>query len=489
MNLRLWAPQTGRYSFNIFAGLLQAAAVLLLLGGVECGKVTIKVFTILKLLLVLFMIAAGLCLFQQKHVENWTPKGVSGVFRGATSAFFGFLGYDEVCCLGGEALYPEKDLPRAIFGTIACVTVLYVLASLALVGMVPFHQIDEESGFALAFEDRGWHWAQLIVALGEIVTLPLVVVISFLAQPRLLFAMAEDGLLPGLFAEVDDRGNLYKGTLVSGAVCVLIALFVPFKYLDDMISAGVLLSFNLTNTSLVVMRRQNPRNPSSCLRLLVWYNIFSCALALLCANVDLLSFYSVFPASALVASLGMVYVVTTSCPEVDARDGRGRGGGGGGGSEEARMYRVPFMPFPPLIGIFINYFLIAQLSWRGILLICLYTGLAVGFYFLYGIKHSLGNNTQWTRALRSGSDVDDDPRGVDDMLCMMSKDAHGDTGVDVISEDVLQVVYFCSAGVGLEQQSVLLRSTLEERDDSMLEDNISEDELHCQPSDSLVRRW
>jgi APA family basic amino acid/polyamine antiporter len=217
--VHLWST-VGSGRVNVFAGLLQAAAVLLLLGEVEVGKVTIKLFTVLKLLLVVFMIVAGLSLFEHKNIDHWAPMGASGVFRGATSAFFGFLGYDEVCCLGGEAKNPQKDLPRAIFGTIACVTVLYVLASLALVGMVPFDQIDEESGFAMAFRDRDFSAARIIVTIGEIMTLPLVVVISFLAQPRLLYAMAEDGLLPSLFSEVNTRGNLFKGTLVSGAVCV-----------------------------------------------------------------------------------------------------------------------------------------------------------------------------------------------------------------------------------------------------------------------------
>ena len=414
LGLSLWRPQSqGIFStLNIFAGLLQTSAVVLLLGEVEVGVVTIKIFTILKLLLVIFMILAGLHLFDYQNIgSTWTPHGASGVFRGATSAFFGFLGYDEVCCLSGEALHPKEDIPRAIFGTIACVTVLYVLASLALVGMVPSTHIDEESGFAVAFQDRGWHGACFIVALGEIVTLPLVVVIAFLAQPRLLFAMADDGLLPRLFAEVNSRGNLFKGTLVAGVVCVLIAFFVPFTYLDDMISAGVLLSFNLTNTSLVVLRRQNPRNPGACLRLVVWFNVFGLMLALLCVNLDMMSYEALFPAGVLCVTLLLGFLIASTCPEVEdiCRREKGRG--------DASTYRVPCMPWPPLFGIFINYFLIAQLSWCGLVLICLYTALAVVFYLVYGITHSLGNNTQWVRALRSRSDDDLDHEGGFDQEC------------------------------------------------------------------------
>jgi basic amino acid/polyamine antiporter, APA family len=137
INITIWAPlNPGLAGINIFAGLLQAACVGLLLLGVEMGKVTVNCFTILKMLLVLFMIFAGLCLFRKDNVENWTPKGMSGVFRGATSAFFGYLGYDEVCCLAAEAKDPHRTLPIAVFGTIGTVTVLYALSSLALVGMM-----------------------------------------------------------------------------------------------------------------------------------------------------------------------------------------------------------------------------------------------------------------------------------------------------------------------------------------------------------------
>jgi amino acid transporter len=137
VNISIWPPlDPGVAGINIFAGLLQAACVGLLLLGVEMGKMTVNFFTILKMILVLFMIIAGLSLFKSENVQDWTPKGMSGVFRGATSAFFGYLGYDEVCCLAAEAKDPHRTLPIAVFGTIGTVTVLYALSSLALVGMM-----------------------------------------------------------------------------------------------------------------------------------------------------------------------------------------------------------------------------------------------------------------------------------------------------------------------------------------------------------------
>eukprot|EP01035_Chromulina_nebulosa_P018395 gene18395-24096_t len=136
-------------------------------------------------------------------VQEW----INGVFRGAASCFFGYIGYDEVCCMAAEAKDPQRVLPQAVLGTIAIVTVFYTLAALALIGMQNYQSIDSDSGFSNAFSNNNWLWAGQLVAVGEIVTLPLVVLVSFLAQPRLLYALSEDGLLSKRFSDLDSRDS------------------------------------------------------------------------------------------------------------------------------------------------------------------------------------------------------------------------------------------------------------------------------------------
>ena len=131
------------------------------------------------------------------------------------------LGYDEICVVAGEAKHPKRDLPRAVMGTLVIVTVCYILGAVALTGMMPYSEISPTSGFPEAFASRGWHWAAQVTALGEVSTLPVVVLISLLAQPRLTFAMAKDGILPrSIFAPPysEGRSPLFLGTLISGTV-------------------------------------------------------------------------------------------------------------------------------------------------------------------------------------------------------------------------------------------------------------------------------
>jgi APA family basic amino acid/polyamine antiporter len=203
-------------------------------------------------------------MFKGSNLSPYVPPqfGFAGVLRGATSSFFGYLGYDEVCCVAGEAINPTVVVPKAVMLTIVGVAVLYFFASTALTGMQPYSEISESSGFADAFHSNKATVAAQIASLGEIVTLPLVVLVSLMAQPRVLFAMACDGLLPPIFKEMDatKEGNLTKSIAICGVVMTLIACFIPFTYLNDMISAGVLVSFSLTDSSLLILRRESSGN-------------------------------------------------------------------------------------------------------------------------------------------------------------------------------------------------------------------------------------
>lgn len=92
-----WNPFSPGYGINIFAGLLQIAVVIILLAGIDIGKFAVNSFTIVKIVLVIFMTTSGLMLFQKENFDGgWAPMGMSGILRGATSCFFGFVGYDEV---------------------------------------------------------------------------------------------------------------------------------------------------------------------------------------------------------------------------------------------------------------------------------------------------------------------------------------------------------------------------------------------------------
>ncbi len=146
--------------------------------------------------------------------------GLAGVIAGASIVFFAFLGFDIVATTAEETRNPQRDIPRGIIGSLVIVTVLYIAVSLVVTGMQPYEQIDENDAapLATAFDAVGMEWMGRLIAIGACIGLIVVVMILMLGQTRVGFAMARDGLLPGVLAKVHPSfGTPYVFTAITGA--------------------------------------------------------------------------------------------------------------------------------------------------------------------------------------------------------------------------------------------------------------------------------
>eukprot|EP01006_Ploeotia_vitrea_P002255 TRINITY_DN10691_c0_g1_i1.p1 TRINITY_DN10691_c0_g1~~TRINITY_DN10691_c0_g1_i1.p1 ORF type:complete len:581 (-),score=12.36 TRINITY_DN10691_c0_g1_i1:144-1886(-) len=386
-----WTENVGWVSYeycNLAAGLMQLVCILLLAGGLSIGKRAVNIVSAAKVLLVLFLIIGGFILFKADNLSNGFPPpqivdgegnkryGWDGVFRGTTSVFFGYIGFDEVCCLAAEAKNPRRNMPLAVIGVITGVCVLSILASLSLVGMQRYTEIDIDAGFGHAFETNGWKWASQFTQIGELLTLPVVVLVSFLAQPRLQLAMAQDRLLPKWIAHLTKSDNPLISIVIAGAYCMILTILVPFDPLGDLISAGVLLSFNISNVCLIMVRTKAHR-PTLAPSLTWTFMLLSCCTAFVWQKTELESkaewaFFGIFSLSTtIVGSLLCVF-----CPPGEIP-----------GIPEA-SFRVPFVPLLPLLAIQLNWVLIAQQSWQGIGQLFGYLAFAVVVWLSYGFWHS-----------------------------------------------------------------------------------------------------
>ena len=389
------------YNFNPLSMLIATVAVILLLNGVKESKNVTNFFTMTKVAVVVFMAVVGLILMQpQENLKPFLPPefGIAGIFRGATSSFFGYIGFDEICCMAGEAQNPQRNMPLAIIFSLAGVSILYITAALALTGMQPYGDISDVSGFPVAFAYRGWDWAAQISAFGEIFTLPIVVLISLMAQPRLQYALSRDGLLPSIFGKVDAQGNLWFGTLISGVLMITIASFVPFDHLNDMISAGILLAFCLTDSSLILMRTESPdTEPYKVEKTLLIFNLASLLFGVTMSHFFHYLLGKIFIALSifqLFKSFGGLWI---GCSPAVHFGGKTRKyyGDRCADIEENAFFKTPLLPFVPCFGIFINWYLIGQLEVYGICLLLGFIIVVTLFYFTYSRHHSVGNNGGW----------------------------------------------------------------------------------------------
>jgi len=419
---RVLRPGLG--SFNPMAFLLCAFVTMLLLGGVKESKAVTNYFTAFKMVIVAAMILTGLGLFEIQNLKPFLPSefGIKGFFYGGTVSFMGYLGYDEVCCLTAEAIEPQRNMPRAILWTMGILALCYMSATLALSGMLPYDEISSVGGFPYAFEARGVDWASTMAAVGELLTLPLVVLVAVMAQPRLQFALACDGLMPPWFGTVDESGNMWNGTLFSGAVMTLVASFVPLEYLNDLISAGVLVAFSMTNSSLLLLRHESPDDdPGSLERLLAWFNLGCFLSSLMLTHLCASTVGSFLTGACCQITLSMCVLIRLRCPPAAYFGGKTRRTTTqhmtvGIVSVSEEHFRTPLLPYVPCIGIFVNWYLVAQLPWAGLASLAFFLTCAILFYFSFGYRFSVGNNGGWEAYDSCGLSIHGSVRSRDELV-------------------------------------------------------------------------
>jgi APA family basic amino acid/polyamine antiporter len=214
-----------------------------------------------------------------------------------------------------------------------------------------------------------------------------------MAQPRLQYALARDGLLPSLFGEIDAKGNLWNGALISGTIMTLIATFVPFQYLNDLISSGILVAFTMTNWALVSLRCDSlslsPPTSYMLQYLLSIFNVVSFVTGLIITHSTNTMIGKILSSLGCFTLVTVMLMISRHCygGDLDNNIESDRG------SDD--YFEIPFVPYLPCFGMFLNWYLIAQMELVGILLLAVYLSVAALVYFCYGVKHSVGSTTGW----------------------------------------------------------------------------------------------
>ena len=267
--------------FNLPAMLISAAATLLLIVGIRESARVNAVIVVVKVTVVLLIIGLGGMFIS---TENWHPFippntgefgefGWSGVMRGAGVIFFAYIGFDAVSTAAQESKNPQRDMPRGIIGSLIICTILYVLVSGVMVGLVPYQQLGVPAPMALAVDAArvkaaGSSWQSLldlmpfVVKLGAIMGLSSTIIVQMMAQPRIFFAMGKDGLLPAWASTIHPRFRTpHVTTLITGAIVMLASGFTAIDVLGELVSIGTLFAFVIVSIGVIVLRRTRPDLP------------------------------------------------------------------------------------------------------------------------------------------------------------------------------------------------------------------------------------
>jgi len=247
-------------------------ALLLSVGVKESSRFN-NTFTILNLCVVTFVVMVGL---SQANGDNWNitvssnnttnqndgkgkggffPFGISGTLSGAATCFYGFVGFDAIATTGEETKNPQKSIPIAIVVSLAFVALAYTGISSTLTLMLPYYMQDSAAPLPFAFHYVSMPWAGWIVSIGALFGLSTSLLGAMFPLPRVLYAMASDGVIPRWLASVHPTFQTpLVATLTSGVMAAIMALIFDLSQLVDMMSIGTLLAYTMVGVCVLLLR-------------------------------------------------------------------------------------------------------------------------------------------------------------------------------------------------------------------------------------------
>ncbi|MFM7274478.1 MAG: amino acid permease, partial [Gammaproteobacteria bacterium] len=191
--------------------------------------------------------------------ENTSRYGIGGVITAAATIFFAYLGFEAVSTAGAEARNPARDMPIGIIGSLVVCTVLYILTSAVLVGIVPYTELDDAAPIAKAVNVMGMPWFAVLVKVGAIAGISSVMLVLLYGQTRIFYTMARDGLLPPAFAVVHPRFRTpWIDTLIVGAAACGFAGFMSLDSLAKLTNVGSLAAFGMVCLTVLYLRYSQP---------------------------------------------------------------------------------------------------------------------------------------------------------------------------------------------------------------------------------------
>ncbi|XP_042354506.1 high affinity cationic amino acid transporter 1 isoform X1 [Plectropomus leopardus] len=440
---------------DMFAVVIIITLTGLLAFGVKESAMVNKVFTCINILVLLFMVVSGLVKGTLKNwqldpeeilhanytsnsslnltdtlpakeslgVGGFMPFGFTGVLSGAATCFYAFVGFDCIATTGEEVKNPQRAIPIGIVSSLLICFVAYFGVSAALTLMMPYYLLDSNSPLPVAFNYVGWGGAKYAVAVGSLCALSTSLLGAMFPMPRVIWAMADDGLLFKFMAEISPRTKTpLTATLTSGVGAAIMAFLFDLKDLVDLMSIGTLLAYTLVAACVLVLRYQ-PEQPTlmyqmantqdegelgdgisvpsmgilpgmeetlSLKTLLFPDNPEPSALSGFAVNIcaslmgTLILAFSVLAVQGGAAvwnivALSVIFIVCLLLTFIIWRQPE---------SKTKLSFKVPLLPFIPVISMFVNVYLMMQLD-RGTW-IRFSVWMAIGFviYFCYGIHHS-----------------------------------------------------------------------------------------------------
>ncbi len=248
-------PANGTY-IDLPAILITFLISFLLIQGVKKSARFNSIIVLVKLAVVILFIAVGVWYVKPSNWTPFMPFGFKGVATGAATVFFAYIGFDAVSTAAEEVKNPQRNMPIGIIASLLVCTVLYIIVSAILTGIVPYTHLDVKNPVAFALNYIHQDWAAGFISLGAIAGITTVLLVMIYGQTRLFYAISRDGMLPKVLSKVDKQTQ--TPVLNTWITCVLVSIFaglVPLGRLAELTNIGTLFAFMTVSVGILYVRK------------------------------------------------------------------------------------------------------------------------------------------------------------------------------------------------------------------------------------------
>jgi APA family basic amino acid/polyamine antiporter len=250
------APTLGslKVLMNLPAAIITVLITWLIYLGIKESRNVSNLLVYIKIGIVLLVIFGGIFYVDTANWTPFAPNGAKGVMLSVAAVFFSFIGFDAISTTAEETKNPQRDLPRAMIYALIVTTVLYVLITLVLTGMVNYKELGVNDPLAFVFEKLGMKWMAGVISVSAVVAISSALLAFQVAQPRIWMVMSRDGLLPKVFGDIHKKYKTpWFSTLVTGVLVAVPAMFLNMEFVIDLTAVGTLFAFILVCGGILYM--------------------------------------------------------------------------------------------------------------------------------------------------------------------------------------------------------------------------------------------
>lgn len=249
-------PSNGTY-VNLIAILIVLFISLILSRGVRTSMTVNSIMVFVKVTIIIAFIAVGCFYVKPSNWHPFMPFGFGGVMAGAAQVFFAYLGFDAVAASAAEVKNPSRNMPRGIIGTLMICTVLYMLVSVVLTGMVSYKKLDVADPVAFALHAVNQNWFAGVLSVGALAGMFTMMVSMIFSSSRLIYSIGRDGLLPKFLGQINEKTKTPEHSMAAVTIVItLMGGFVSLDQLTNLVNIGTLLAFAFVSLGIIPLRRR-----------------------------------------------------------------------------------------------------------------------------------------------------------------------------------------------------------------------------------------